>query len=90
MSKKLTYEYVKEQIEKTGYKLLSGEYKNNHTKLQMQCPLGHVFKMKWNNFQNGQRCPYCMGNAKLKYENIKKKVKKEGYNLLSKYEKFDE
>ena len=36
MSKKLTYEFVKKQIEKDGYKLLSESYKNAHIKLKVQ------------------------------------------------------
>ena len=35
--KKLTYEYVKEQIEKEGYKLLSSEYVNSREKLELKC-----------------------------------------------------
>lgn len=61
--KKLTYEYVKEQIEKKGYKLLSKEYKNAHTKLKIQCSKKHIYKVMWCNFKRGDRCPIC-GNKK--------------------------
>lgn len=38
MPKKLTYKYVKEQIERVeGYKLLSKKYIDSQTKLKIQC-----------------------------------------------------
>ena len=56
---KHSYRYVKEQIDKEGYKLLSKEYENNRVKLELQCNNGHKFEMKWNDFQRGNRCPIC-------------------------------
>ena len=29
------------------------------TRLLIQCPQGHIYDVKWNNFLNGKRCPYC-------------------------------
>ena len=57
--KKLSYEYVKRYIEKDGYKLLSQEYKNNRTKLLIECDKNHFYKATFNDFQSGYRCPYC-------------------------------
>jgi hypothetical protein len=37
------HEYVKEQIENEGYKLLGKEYKNVFTKLKIKCPEGHEY-----------------------------------------------
>ena len=52
--------YIKEQIEnENGYKLLSNEYFNNRRKLQISCPVNHLFEMTYNNFHQGNRCPYC-------------------------------
>jgi ribosomal protein S27E len=82
--KKLTHEYVKEYIEKEGYKLLSKEYKNAFTKLKTICPNGHKYKVKWNDFQQGYRCSECSGNKKLTHEFVKEQIEKEGYKLLSK------
>ena len=46
MSKKHTYEYIKDQIEVVdGYKLLSKEYVNAHVKLLIQCNKKHVFEV---------------------------------------------
>lgn len=58
-AKKLSYEYVKEYIEKDNYKLLSTKYENNRTKLSVKCDKEHEYKVTFNDFQNGYRCPYC-------------------------------
>jgi hypothetical protein len=55
-----SYEYVKSFIENENYELLSTEYKNNGSLLQIKCNKGHRFKMRFGNFKNGgQRCPLC-------------------------------
>lgn len=56
---RLDYEYVKEYITSFGYKLLSTEYINNHTKLLMECNNNHKFEITYGDFQQGNRCPYC-------------------------------
>ena len=70
-NKKLEYKYVKEEIEKEGYKLLSKEYKNNYTKLKLECSEGHIYKMSFSCFKQGQRCPTCF------YKNGSSKGEKE-------------
>jgi len=57
--KTLTYEYVKEQIEKNGYKLISEEYKASHKHLLVECNKGHQYKVTYGNFMQGYRCPIC-------------------------------
>lgn len=88
MPMKLTYEFIKKEIEKEGYKLLSTEYINANTKLKIKCDKGHKFRMRWSSFQQGQRCPierYIRGSSKIKltYEYVKEQIEKEGYQLLS-------
>jgi len=60
---KLTYNHVKNQIEKEGYKLLSTEYINAQTKIKLKCDKGHEYSVIYNSFQRGCRCPIC-DNAK--------------------------
>lgn len=56
----MSYDEVKKFVENVdGYILLSKEYTNNRDYLLIQCPSHHIFKMKFNNFQQGQRCPEC-------------------------------
>jgi len=83
MSKKLTYEQVKSYIESFNYQLLSTEYINNKTKLKFKCPENHKFEMTYNNFKYGQRCPICIGNKKLTYEQVKSYIESFNYQLLS-------
>jgi hypothetical protein len=89
MLKRNTFQCVKRFIENEGYKLISKEYKNAHTKLQIKCPEEHRFEMKFNAFQQGQRCPECAikRNNDLKrfdYKDVKNYIESfEGYKLLS-------
>ena len=82
--KYLTYEFVKSEIEKEGFKLLSKEYTGNQQKLQIQCPEGHIFEMTWAVFRLGNRCKQCtIESYKLTYEEVKSMFESEGYKLIS-------
>ena len=81
--KKLNYIDVKNNIENFGYKLLSEKYINALTKLEMQCPEGHDFEIKYNNFQQGQRCSICFGTPKKILNEIKEYIESFNYKLLS-------
>ena len=90
MKNKLTLDldHVKKFIESTGYKLLSTEYVNNHTKLNIMCDKGHPYYVKFNYFQQGRRCPVCKkiknGNrCRESFNNVKLFIEKYGYKLLS-------
>ena len=86
MSRKLTYQEVKEYIESFGYELLSKEYIDSKTKLQLQCSKGHVFEIRYNDFKKGVRCKMCSSNyhPKFTYEYVKEYIENERYKLLSK------
>lgn len=84
MTKRLTYEEVKEYIESFGYKLLSDIYINNYTKLKIKCPSGHEYETTFKDFKRGRRCPYCSNHAKYTYEEVKEHIESFGYKLLSK------
>ena len=83
MLAKLTYEFVKEQFEKEGYKLLSEEYVDSKTKLKYECPEGHKHSISWNNWRQGQRCFYCSNNAKPSIEFIRQYFENKGCVLLT-------
>ena len=54
------YSFVKQYIEKEGYKLLTNNYINVFQKLTLECPKGHKFEITFHNFKNGgRRCPRC-------------------------------
>lgn len=64
LGKKLTYEEVKAYIEGkegNGCKLLSEEYINSATKLEIQCKCGDLFLTEWNTFTNMKKrqCNKC-------------------------------
>lgn len=67
MGKKKTIEEVREVIEGkngNGCKLLSTEYVNSNTLLDILCACGESFKKSFSKFQQGQKqCPKC-GNKK--------------------------
>ena len=75
--------YIKTQIENEEYKLISNEYKNARTHLKVRCPKDHLFKMIWNDFQQGNRCPICFGTPKKTIKEIRKFATSIGYNLIS-------
>jgi hypothetical protein len=52
-------EYIRNSFEKEGYVLLTTEYINSKTKLDYICSSNHEHSMRWNGWQQGQRCPTC-------------------------------
>lgn len=66
---------IKQFLEKEGYKVISNNYVNSKEYLQVCCPKGHKYEVKWNVWSNGHRCPICcknQSNAELDvYEYIK-------------------
>ncbi|KKL96777.1 hypothetical protein LCGC14_1841070 [marine sediment metagenome] len=86
--KKLTYGFIKLQIEKENYQLVADEYKGNIQKLKYICPKGHKHSISWNKWLQGRRCPFCKGNSigsniKHNIDYIKKEFKKKGIVVLS-------
>jgi len=77
-------EDIKKEFEKENYILLTKKYINNSQKLNYICPNGHKHFIRWANWQQGQRCPYCVGLAKKTIELIKSEFEKENYTLLTK------
>lgn len=88
--KKLTYDEVKIYIESFGYKLISSEYLNNRTKLDMICEKGHNISMRFDNFKSGKRCSYCSNNVKLTQSQVDKLITSSNYKLLSEYKSMHE
>jgi len=90
------YEYVKDYIKSQKYKLLSKEYKNNKIKIELQCPMDHIFWMAFDCFKNkGSRCPICArkieaDKQRLPYKQVNSIIEKENHILLSKtYKNYD-
>lgn len=62
------YSFVKNEIEKDGYKLLSETYSNNKTYIEVQCIKGHKYKVIFDNWVGGSRCKRCSCNGTSKGE----------------------
>ncbi len=80
---KLHYEDVKAVIEAEGYTLISKEYVNKRTDLDMVCHAGHTTSMTFSNWQCGFRCKHCARNVRFTIDFVRAKFKEFGYTLLS-------
>jgi len=76
-------EFIKSDFAKENYQLLTNKYKNAHQKLEYVCPEGHKHNIRWNNWQQGQRCPYCANRQPIDINFIKHEFAKENYELLT-------
>jgi very-short-patch-repair endonuclease len=57
---KAALQYIQNEFQKEGYKLLSTSYKNSTTKLNIECPLGHTYSATWDCWKwRKTRCPLC-------------------------------
>lgn len=82
--RKHTVEEVSLSFEKEGYTLISKTYRNCDEKLQIKCPLGHLYFIDYYHFFNRkQRCVECSGHKKHELQYVKEAVEKDGYSLLS-------
>lgn len=70
MPKKISIDFIRQQLQKEGYKLLSTEYIDAHKYLKFECNNGHIHKIRWNNWKNGDRCKYCSIYSSVSYEDI--------------------
>lgn len=91
MSRKLTYEEVKERFINKGYELISQEYINANTKLEYICPKHRDKGIQEISIGSLSKhgCYWCglesrSNKRKLNYEEIKKEFEKRGFTLLSK------
>lgn len=82
--RKLKIEFIREEFKKENCTLLTVEYENNIQKLDYICSVGCKHSVKWNDWQQGQRCS-CLEKHKYRpsIEFIRAEFAKEGYILLS-------
>ena len=89
-NQKLTYDFVKNEIEKDGsYILLSTEYNSCWEKLEIKC-LKHdyIFYKDWHSFQQGKKCPKCGMKSRIEkqkhdIEYVEEYISSNGNELLS-------
>ena len=76
-------------LREVGYKLIS-EYKSSPRPVTLECNKGHEWKTTPTNFTSGNRCPKCSSRCPVtNKQNFIELVGKEGYKLLSEYERSD-
>jgi hypothetical protein len=80
---RFTLEEIRNIFKERGFKLLSTEYINAHTKIEYECPKGHKNFNTYNSFRLAGGCAECSGKKKITYEYIKEFFEKENYSLLS-------
>lgn len=56
---RLNIDFVRKELKKEGYILLSDRYLNSRTKFRYVCHDGHAHQTTWGHWQQGQRCPTC-------------------------------
>ena len=85
------FEDIIKFVKDEGYELLSKkeDYKNSFSYVEVRCPKGHEYNVRWDQFKAGQRCRKCrdkMRGDKLRtpFKEIRKFVENTGYELLSK------
>ena len=85
MSKKLTYEYVKEYIESNGCKLLDKKYINIDSKLKIKFCCEHINKQSFYKFKIAKThlCKKCAGSIKYNINDILKIIGDKGYIFIN-------
>ena len=85
MARRKSYDEVKEYISEHNCELLSKEYKNNNTKLDVKCSCGNIFQVDFNTFKKGQQqCKKCgmKIRSKKRIESINSKTEYYSYEKI--------
>lgn len=79
---KIKIEDIKESIASVGWQLVSQEYKNLKTDLEVICPEGHTNFVSYEKWRRGSyECPICKQNPFNNADKIA--TKKKGYRILA-------
>ena len=83
---KLTLEYIKDYFRKYSYIVIDDKYINANSKLNVECPNGHQYSVRYSDFYSGKRCPMC--NQSSGEQEIARVLDKYGikYEVLYKFE----
>lgn len=81
MSKKYTYEQVKEMCKENGFELLEKEYVNSGVNMKMKCENGHIIEKRLDKVRK-TKCGKCKNSIKLSFEEVKEKCLLKGFKVL--------
>jgi hypothetical protein len=85
VSKKLTFEEVKQYFEDHNCELLETEYINCKTKMKYKCICGNSnYKITFDHFKRGKKCNECHGGVKFTYKYVYNYFKEHDCELLEK------
>ena len=74
---------MRRSFEELDYVLLTKSYDHNGQKLEYICDQGHSHSVTWGNWEhNKRRCPYCAGNIKYTFDEVKFIFKSKGFTIL--------
>ncbi|XAI95686.1 hypothetical protein [Dolichospermum phage Dfl-JY23] len=79
--KSINHDWVKEQLELEGYKMLS-MYESINKPFKFICPNGHNNKITLNNWNQGKRCLMCAEKNKYKNDGAKSFFAEYGYQII--------
>ncbi|MGL6344526.1 MAG: hypothetical protein ACRC80_35925 [Waterburya sp.] len=81
----ITLEQVKKAAAKVGSKVLSNNYVNCYSKLELECfKEKHKYSTSWDVINMGCGCPFCFGNVLYSLGQVQAIVAKSGYEVVSK------
>ena len=88
MGRKIADEELKEMVENEGYVFHSSYTKGKGKRyMTITCPNGHTYDKRMDGWKNGERCKECQ---RLTQEEVRSRIEKEGYKLLSEYKSYHE
>ena len=83
MAIKLTYEFVKEQFDKKGWKLFETKYIHSKFHMACICPKGHIGTKTYRDLRQNRGCSACCNRAPITLHKVKKEFAKVGYKVLT-------
>lgn len=82
MGKKIDIKEIREEVEKNGWQLLSTEYSNLKSDLEIKCPEGHICFCSLEKFRRkNYQCPTCKTNPY--FQGVHTPSKKNGFRILA-------
>lgn len=74
---------IESYVNNYGYKLLSRSYSFQNQPVELECPVGHQFKIGLYYFKNGTRCPSCQNINVYDLEMAREIFSNQGCTLLA-------
>ena len=78
-NRSIYFNTVRKDVKQEGYILVSKEYENNKSKLELICPFEHRCSISYAHWKSGTRCKKCFFDSlKTPFGFVKKSIEKEG------------